>query len=174
MDYLRGLPFPLAFAALFVIVLLRAGGTYVLGRAAHAGAGRTRLRGMLASARFRRAEDLIARWGAPVVAASFLTVGFQTLANLAAGVTRLPLRRYLPALVVGGVIWAALYATVGLLAFAALRELWAVSPLAATVVVVLLVGGLVTYVALQFRRSRREESDGGDRVAADDRRHESA
>lgn len=35
-----------------------------------------------------------------MVALSFLTVGFQTLVNLAAGAARMPLRRYLPAMVV--------------------------------------------------------------------------
>jgi membrane protein DedA with SNARE-associated domain len=44
---------------------------------------------------------------------SFLTVGFQTLINLAAGVTRMSLRHYLPAVVVGSVMWAFVYATIG-------------------------------------------------------------
>ena len=103
MDFFRGLPFPLAVGALFLIVLLRAGGTYALGRAVRSGAGRTtRVQRLVDSPRFLRAQDLVARWGAPIVVLSFLTVGFQTLANLAAGVGKMPLRRYLPALVIGG------------------------------------------------------------------------
>ena len=85
MEYLRGLPFPLTVTGLFLIVLVRANATHWLGRAAHAGAGRTRVRRLLQSPGFRRAQGLLERWGAPVIAVSFLTVGFQTVANLAAG-----------------------------------------------------------------------------------------
>ncbi len=159
MEYVRSLPFPIAVAALFVIVLLRAGGTYGLGRAAHAGADRTRLRRLLASPRFARAEDLIARWGAPVVAVSFLTVGFQTVANLAAGVTRMPLRRYLPALVVGGLCWAVLYASLGLVTVAALHGLWEVTPVGTAVVLAVGVAAAGAYVAGQLRGRRRSRAD---------------
>lgn len=154
MDHFRGLPFPLAVTALFVIVLLRAGGTYALGRAARSGASRTRVQRLAESARFERAQELLARWGAPVVVLSFLTVGFQTLVNLAAGIGRMPLRRYLPALVIGGAIWAVLYATVGLVTFAALVRLYQLSPVGAIVGGLALVAGLVGYIVWQVRRQR--------------------
>ena len=131
MDFWRGWPYPVAVAVLFVIVLLRAGGTYALGRAAGAGAQRTRLARLMARRGFARVQEIVARWGAPVVALSFLTVGVQTLVNLAAGLTRMPLRRYVPALVIGSIIWALLYATVGFVTFAAWRRLYAISPVAA-------------------------------------------
>lgn len=154
MEYFRGLPFPLAVGALFVIVLLRAGGTYALGRAARSGAGRNaRVQRLVGSPRFVRAQRLVERWGAPVVVLSFLTVGFQTLANLAAGVGRMPLRRYLPALAVGGLLWAVLYATVGLVTWAALSQLYAISPVAATVGGSVLLLALVGYVVRQVRRN---------------------
>lgn len=53
------------------------------------------------------------RWGAPAVAVSFLTVGVQTLVNAAAGGLRMPLSGYAPATVVGSLLWATLYTTVG-------------------------------------------------------------
>jgi membrane protein DedA with SNARE-associated domain len=153
-DFFRGLPFPLAVGALFVIVLLRAGGTYALGRAARSGAGRTsRVQRLVDSPRFVRAQDLVARWGAPVVVLSFLTVGFQTLANLAAGIGKMPLRRYLPALVIGGLIWALLYATVGLITLAALAHLYEISPVGAILGGLVLVAGLTAYIVWQVRRS---------------------
>ena len=99
---------------LFVVALLRAGATYALGRAAQNGARRTRIAKLMARPGFARVQDMVARWGAPVVTLSFLTVGIQTLVNLAAGVTQMPLRRYLPALAVGSLLWGFLYATVGL------------------------------------------------------------
>lgn len=156
MEHFRGLPFPLAMATLFVIVLLRAGGTYALGRAARSGASRTRVQRLTESPRFERAQDLLARWGAPVVVLSFLTVGFQTLINLAAGLGRMPLRRYLPALVIGGAIWAFLYATVGLVTFAALARLYQLSPVGAVAGGLALVAGLVGYIVWQVRRNHRE------------------
>ena len=124
MDFWRGWPYPVAVAALFVIVMLRAGGTYAIGRAAQEGVRRSRLSRVMAKPRFARMQQLVARWGAPVVALSFLTVGIQTLVNLAAGVMRMPLRRYLPALTVGAILWAFLYATVGFATFAGWRRVY--------------------------------------------------
>jgi membrane protein DedA with SNARE-associated domain len=174
LDFLARWPYPLALATLFVVVLLRAGATYALGRGAHAGADRTRLARLVRRPGFRRAERLVARWGAPVVTLSFLTVGVQTLVNLAAGLARMPLRRYLPALVVGGALWAFIYATVWSAGLAAWSALWELSPVAAIVVLVALALGLGGYVTWQVRR-RAEEPDGtgaaeDDELAAHDGR----
>ncbi|HYI56967.1 MAG TPA: VTT domain-containing protein [Microlunatus sp.] len=154
MDFFRGLPFPLAVGALFVIVLVRAGGTYALGRGVRAGASRTsRVQRLVSSPRFVRAQELVESWGAPIVVLSFLTVGFQTVANLAAGVGRMPLRRYLPALVIGSLIWAFLYATVGLITVAALIHLYAISPVGTVLGGLALVAGLAGYIVWQVRRT---------------------
>jgi membrane protein DedA with SNARE-associated domain len=169
LDFLAGWPYPVAVGTLFVIVLLRAGATYALGRGTQAGAGRTRLARLMARPGFRGAQRLVERWGAPVVVASFLTVGVQTVVNLAAGLARMPLRRYLPALVVGSLIWAFLYATVSAAGLAALRLLYTVSPVAAIVVGVALLLALAGYVAWQTRR-RTEDLDGAPELAAHDRR----
>ncbi|MFI8823884.1 DedA family protein [Streptomyces sp. NPDC053431] len=104
----------LTAGTLYVIVLVRAAGTFAVGWLAGAGARRSRFAGRISSAKFERAERAIQRWGAPVVAVSFLTVGFQTAANFLAGSMRMPLPRYLPALLVGGAAWALIYATAGL------------------------------------------------------------
>src|SRR5690625_3572480 len=106
-----GWPYPLAVSVLAMIAFGRGLLTCLLGRAADAGAGRTRARRLLESAGFDRARRLISRWGPPVVSISFLTIGFQTLVNVAAGAGRMPWRRYLPALAVGAVLWGLLYAT---------------------------------------------------------------
>ena len=151
MDFLKDWPFPAAVAVLFVIVMLRANGTYWLGRLAHAGADRTRLNRALTSRGYQRAERLIGRWGAPAVTLCFLTVGVQTVINLAAGVTRMPLRRYLPAVTIGGLVWAFLYATVGFVTWSAWRRLYELSPVGAIVVGVLLLGGLAAFVVRQAR-----------------------
>ena len=89
------LPFPLVVGALFCIVMARANGTYWMGRLVTRGAASTRARVLLESPGYQRATERLHRWGAPVVTLSFLTVGVQTMVNIAAGATRMPLRRYL-------------------------------------------------------------------------------
>ncbi len=153
---MAGWPFPATVAVLFVIVALRAGSTYGVGRAAQAGLRRTRFGHALNSPGFARAQATLARWGAPVVAASFLTVGLQTLINLAAGVGRMPLRHYLPALFVGSVLWALLYASVGFVTFAAWRRLYELSPAGAVGAAAVLVGGLAAFVIWRLRQSRAD------------------
>ena len=157
MELLRSWPFPLTVATLFLIVFLRANATYWLGRAARTGASRTRLHRMLVSPAFGRAQRLVERWGAPVVTLSFLTVGIQTAVNLAAGAAQLPLRRYLPAVAIGGVAWALLYATAGFATFLAWRRLYEVSAPSAIVMVGVLVVALAAFVGRQLRTRAEEE-----------------
>jgi membrane protein DedA with SNARE-associated domain len=164
-DFMSDWPFAWVVGTLFVIVLLRAGGTYALGRGVLAGVGRTRMSRLVRTPAFARAERLVERWGAPVVVGCFLTVGIQTVVNLAAGVTRMPLRRYLPALAVGGLLWALLYATVASAGFAALRSLYALSPVTAIVVLVALVLALAGYVTWQVRRRTEDGHDGSELAA---------
>ena len=66
----------------------------------------------------------------------------------------MPLRRYLPALAVGSVLWGLLYATVGLATFSAWRELCTQFPAATVALTVALVVGLVGYIAGQVRQRR--------------------
>ena len=135
-----GAPYPLVVAALFVIVMARANGTYWLGRLAAAGTERTRMRKLLHAPGYVRSVRWIDRWGAPAVSVSFLTVGFQTLINLAAGVTRMSMRHYLPAGVVGSVMWAFVYATIGFVGVSAVVALYGRSPILAV--------GLAVFAAL--------------------------
>lgn len=146
-------PFPIVVTALFVIVLCRAGGTYWLGRLAASGVRHTRVARLLDSPGYRTASRRINDYGAPVVAVSFLTIGFQTIMNFAAGATGMALGRYLPALTVGGVLWALLYATVGSLGVDLLGWLWAVSPLLAVAVFLLVAAVIAALVVWRHRRS---------------------
>ncbi|MFF5506418.1 DedA family protein [Streptomyces roseolus] len=149
----------LTAGALYVIVLLRAGGTFAVGWLAGAGARRSRFAGRMSSARFQRVERAIQRWGAPVVAVSFLTVGFQTAANFLAGSMRMPLPRYLPALFLGGAAWAVLYATVGLGALEMLGRVFAGSTALGVAVVAALILGVVGAVAYRRSKSARPVGD---------------
>lgn len=173
MDWVQSLPLLPAIAFLYVVIWARAGGTYLVGRGARKAANRGRVKAMLESPSVQRATALVNRWGAWVVALSFLTVGFQTAANAAAGLTAMPAKRYLPALAVGGLAWAVIYATVGLVAVAGWFELFLVSPAGAVAVLALVV--LLIAVVLHHRRraSRRASvvevlADGADEGAAAD------
>ncbi|MFJ9411407.1 DedA family protein [Streptomyces sp. NPDC101393] len=149
----------LTAAGLYAIVLLRAGGTFALGWLAGAGARRGRLAKRTSSAKFRNAERAIQRWGAPVVAVSFLTVGFQTAANFLAGSMRMPLPRYLPALFLGGAAWALAYATVGIGALELLAKLFAeetVLGVSAVAGLLLAVCGVVVYRRRSARPAHRD------------------
>lgn len=152
MDWVQSLPLLPAVGFLYAVIWLRAGGTYALARGARKAASRGKVATFLSSARVERATAIVNRWGAPVVALSFLTVGFQTAANAAAGLTRMPLKRYLPALAVGGLAWAVIYATIGLVAFAAWFELFLHSPWAAVAVLALVVA-LITVLLWHRRRT---------------------
>lgn len=149
-------PFAASVAVLFVIVMLRANATYWAGRGLRAGANRSRLARHLDGPGFVRAQGVVHRWGAPAVTVSFLTVGFQTAVNAAAGAAQMPQRRYLPAVVVGSLVWAFLYATVG---FAVINA-WLGADgrwwIAGAVTVV--VAGLVIWRVLRSRR-RRQTAD---------------
>lgn len=125
MDRIAEQPFGIAFATLFVIVMLRANATYWLGRGALRG-GKVSRRAAhhLEGPHMQRAQLLAARYGVIAVPLSFLTIGVQTAINLGAGFTRMPLRRYLPAVVVGCLLWALLYSTVGMVGWAAFATLW--------------------------------------------------
>lgn len=144
-------PFAIVVIAMFCIVMARANGTYWLGRAITRGATKTRFRTMLESKHYATGTRWLNRWGAPAVTLSFMTIGIQTMVNLAAGVTRMPLRRYLPAVTVGCIIWAFIYSTVGFIGFTAIARLWAISPAG-----VLIVGALAV-AAIAFTVLRRDK-----------------
>ncbi|WP_010540169.1 DedA family protein [Dietzia alimentaria] len=121
MDRIAQQPFGIAFAALFVIVMLRANATYWLGRGAFGGGHLSRrFSHRLEGPTVQRAQRLAARYGVVAVPLSFLTVGVQTAVNFSAGFAGMPLRRYLLAVTVGSALWALLYSTVGLVGWAAI------------------------------------------------------
>ncbi len=129
-DRVLDLPWAWAFLFLWVSVMGRANGTYWIGRAVAAGTGRTRWARLLDSPAYDRAQRLAEQWGVLAVPVSFMTVGVQTFVQLWAGVSRMPLRLYLPAVSLGCAIWAAIYSTVGLAVFATWVEAggwWAIA-----------------------------------------------
>lgn len=122
-------PIAVTWLILFGIILARAGGTFLLGRLARRGFRKIeRIDTIMSGPKYRKAEAMIERWGAPVIVVSFLMIGVQTVLNLAAGTTGMSYRRYIPALAVGGSLWALIYSTVGLIGFKALATAYAAAP----------------------------------------------
>ncbi|MDF1704578.1 MAG: VTT domain-containing protein [Aeromicrobium sp.] len=148
LESIRSWPWAWAWLALFAIVVLRAGGTFVIGRLIAGGAGR----GREPSPRMQIAIERVDRWGPPAVTLSFLTVGAQTVINLAAGLCRMTTPRYLLGLVPGAVLWATIWTSIGAGVVAAVSAGGAGSVL--LVVVALLVFGAVLGVASRTSSSR--------------------
>ncbi len=157
MDRLLDLPLPTAIALLWCVAMLRANATYWVGRGLIAGGRHTGLQQRLDGPAIRRGERLVARWGVLAVPLSFLTIGVQTAVNAAAGVARMPLRRYLPAVAVGALAWALLYATVGLAAVLTALGVAAGSPWAVGVLVAVLVAAAVVLLVRHSRRGPAQD-----------------
>lgn len=158
-KWLEGTPFAVTFAALFVIVLLRAQATYWLGRGVTAGVLHTRWADKITGPRTTRAIAALNRWGLPLVTVSFLTIGFQTVVNASAGLIRMPWIRYTLAMLIGCIGWAAIYATVGIAAFEASLALAARSPWALAAVVAALITAAIAVVIARRRRAARDLTD---------------
>jgi membrane protein DedA with SNARE-associated domain len=158
-DQIMSLPFGVALAALFAIVMIRVNVTYWIGRGAVAGFAHTRYGTSLQRPKAARAQALIQRWGPYAVVLSFLTIGLQTAINLAAGAARMPLRRYLPAAIIGSVVWALLYATIGLAALEAWLAVAAGSPVGAAVGIAVAAALVVWIVVIRKRRAAGKSAD---------------
>lgn len=148
-------PYYVIVAALFVIVMCRANATYWVGRLIQQGMKRSRLAHAMQTPGYARAVEKLNKWGPPIIALSFLTIGFQTLVNLAAGASAMPQRRYLPAVTVGSVVWALVYGTVGYVGVESFSLLWQRNPALAVVIAVIVVAALAVFIAWRVRESRR-------------------
>ncbi|AZZ54061.1 DedA family protein [Rathayibacter festucae] len=149
--FLDELGFVELLAALFVIVLVRAQATYWVARAVVTGAASRRWGRWLEPPALKRASALLARYGAPAVTVSFLTVGLQTMINAAAGAARMRFGVYLLAMLPGCAAWALIYATVGFAVLWAVIGAAAGSPLGIGILVAL-AAAVVTAVLLLRRR----------------------
>ena len=133
------------FAFLYALAFLRGSATYAVGRGVRGAAdNRTRLG---ESDKVRWAEGVVSRYGSPVVSLCFLTVGVQTAIIGAAGTLRMPLKRFVPALLVGALFWATIYVSVG---FTVVEAFWGGRTW-------LLVAGVVALVALALVAGRLRE-----------------
>lgn len=152
-DWFDALPIEVALAFMWVVGIVRTSIVYALGTlAAEGGARLDRIRKAMDSPLYRKARRLINRWGVIAVPLCFLTVGLQTAVIITTGFTKMPLRRWVPAMLVGTFMWACIYTTIGFAILAALGlEPW-MFPLALAIVITV----MVIVAQLRERRINRE------------------
>lgn len=139
-EWFDALPIEVALAFMWVVGIVRTSIVYALGAlAAEGGARLDRIRKAMDSPLYRKARAFINRWGVIAVPLCFLTVGLQTAVIITTGFTKMPLRRWVPAMLVGTFIWACIYTTIGFAILAALGlEPW-MFPLALALVITVMV-----------------------------------
>ena len=152
-EWFDALPIEVALAFMWVVGIVRTSIVYALGAlAAEGGARLDRIRKAMGSPLYRKARRLINRWGVIAVPLCFLTVGLQTAVIITTGFTKMPLRRWVPAMLVGTFMWACIYTTIGFAILAALGlEPW-MFPLALAIVITV----MVIVAQLRERRINRE------------------
>lgn len=153
-SWWQGKPLLVATGILLVIVFSRAQATYWLGRAARKGALRSTAAGWMDGPKMRAAVTKLDRWGWPLIPVSFLTIGFQTLVNAAAGLIGMSPWRYTLAMLPGCLAWALIYATVGMTVVLGWISLAAQSAWAPWVMAAVLVLVAVCVIVFRWRRQR--------------------
>lgn len=168
-------PLVAVFAFLLVVVFCRAQGTYWLGRymghfimtrGKPANGWRLRAYEWIHSDSTTRGIDTLQRRGWPVIPLSFLTVGFQTIINLGAGVIGMPWLRYTPAMIPGCLAWAGIYATVGWAVWEVAFVAAAGSPYGIVVIIVLL-ALLVWFIVRKTKAGKRAIAQGNPNATID-------
>lgn len=99
---------------LFGVVLLRAQATYWVGRLARLGGDKSRWSRRFNGRTLAKAQEYLDRWGPIGVPVSFLTIGFQTAVQAAAGFGKMRWPIYTIAMLPGCVAWAVVYGTLSL------------------------------------------------------------
>ncbi len=134
---------------MWIVGIVRTSIIYALGYLAAAGGTRLEaIRKLLDHPLYQRAQLFINRWGVLAVPLCFLTVGFQTAVIITTGFTRMPLIRWIPAMLIGTFMWGTIYATIGM----SVIWLWLENPAVAAPLILL----LITVIAIiKWRDSRR-------------------
>ncbi|MDO4255491.1 MAG: hypothetical protein Q4C81_10185 [Kocuria sp.] len=151
---------PLVWAVLFFwsVGIVRTSIVYGLGRAAAEGSQRTSrlVQNIVASPVYLKAAAFVNRWGVLAVPLCFLTVGFQTAVIVTTALTRMPLSRWIPAMLVGTFMWGCIYGTVGM----AVLYAWITNP----AITLALLGFIVILIYAVHRLTKGQTSGGSERL----------
>lgn len=155
-EWIENLHWSLAILFFWVGAMLRSNAIFALGWASSTGSARfAKFQRVIDSPLYRRAQEFINRWGALAVVLCFLTVGFQTAVLFITGFSRMPLLRWIPAMLFGTFIWGLVYGTIGM----AVLWAWLEQPLIALSIVTL-AAVVILLLRLRTRRIRRTKSRG--------------
>lgn len=165
-DFLTGIPFWLAFVALFLGAMARGQAVYWVGRVATeqtlrrtsptTEGWRRRAHEWLAAGGAEPGVRALRRWGLVVVPLSYLTVGFQSMVQAGAGILRIETWKYTIAQIPGALAWATIYTTIGFAAWEAVMGAAAGSPVGLAAILVVVV---VIVSAIVLTRRRRSVAD---------------
>ncbi|MCT1367250.1 DedA family protein [uncultured Kocuria sp.] len=158
-EWIEGLDLWIAILFFWSGGIMRSSAIYGLARAASAGGRRASTINLaFDSAIYRRAEAVVHRWGVLAVPACYLTVGFQTAVLAVTGLTRMPLPRWIPAMLVGTLIWGVIYGTIGM----AVVWAWLQRPWFAVLAI-----GVVIVAVVAVRYWRRRSRVVGDEASSE-------
>ncbi len=146
MDWIASLPIGWAILLFWSLAIIRSTTTYSLARGIAAGAEHTALRRYLSGPVYLQAMRFVDRWGPWAIPLCFMTVGIQTAVIAAAGLTRMRWRRFLPAMLLGSLVWGIIYGTVGMAVVWAIITAALASPWAAVALVLALAGVVLLVV----------------------------
>ncbi|MFV0253783.1 MAG: DedA family protein [Beutenbergiaceae bacterium] len=162
-DFLEGWPVTGVFSFMFALAIARGQALYWLGRVITEQAlrrtrptegWRARAHAWLTGGGIDPGIVAIRRWGLIAVPLSYLTVGFQSMIQAAAGVLRIELWKYTIAQVPGALMWAGIYTTFGFFTWVAIAAAARGNPWAAGGLT-LLVAVTLTVLILARRKSAR-------------------
>ena len=157
-------PFPLVFLTLTLLVASRSNLVYGIGRYGRrvtisgrepSGGFRRRAWQWANAKRTQRAMDNIKKRGWIVISLAYLTIGIQTVVNVAAGVVGLSWPKYNLAAFPGWLAWALIYSTVGFAVWNAAVAAAAGSPAGIAVFCALALAAAVGCILSRRRKKRR-------------------
>lgn len=169
-DFLASMPFWVAFVVLFLGAMARGQMVYWVGRVAteqtlrrtHPQQGwKRRMHDWLEAGGAEPGVRALRRWGLGMVPLCYLTVGFQSMVQAAAGILRIELWKYVLAQIPGALAWATIYATIGFAAWEAVMAAAAGSPLGLAAILAVTVVIVLTVVFMRRRRRAGEQSTPG-------------
>ena len=157
-------PFPLVFLTLTLLVASRSNLVYGIGRYGRrvtisgrepSGGFRRRAWQWANAKRTQRAMDNIKKRGWIVISLAYLTIGIQTVVNVAAGVVGLSWPKYNLAAFPGWLAWALIYSTVGFAVWNAAVAAAAGSPAGIAVFCVLALAAAAGCILSRRKKKRR-------------------
>ncbi|WP_067825729.1 DedA family protein [Actinomadura kijaniata] len=152
-DFFRGLPLWLGVSVAVAIIFVRGMVYYWIGRAVGPRIYTSKLGRRIGEGRLRRVEAMVARRGVLAIVGAHWVAGIRHAIPICAGVTRMPLPRFMLGSVIGAALWTPPWIVGGYAVVWGWLKVFRESPPAAAALVVA-VAALVTGLVVLRRRRR--------------------